>query len=714
MLQVIQYQKTGTMSIEELPAPVLRDGGVLVQNYFSLVSAGTERSSVETAQASMLGKAKKRPDLVKQVMDNAKREGLMATWKKVKTRLDNYAQLGYSSAGVVIESSTPEFKPGDRVACAGAGYASHAEIVFVPRNLVARIPDNVEFDNAAFTTLAAIAMQGVRQADVRIGESVAVIGLGLLGLISVQILKANGCRVVGLDITEAQFDLATKLGCDACCKSSIESLPAVESFTRGYGTDAVIITAATKSSEPVELAIDMARKKSTVVVVGAVGMTIPRNPFYQKEIDFRISCSYGPGRYDGAYEEGGQDYPIGYVRWSENRNMQAVLDLIDMKKLDVKSLISHRFSIKDALHAYDLITGKIHEPYLGLLIQYPESVQESVTRVQVNRSHHIKKLKIGFIGAGNFAQSCLLPPLKKCDVSLKNVLTGSPVHAKSVAQKFGFEACVGSTDEVLSDCDAVFITTRHDSHADYVNESLRAGCHVFVEKPLAVTVDELADIQTIYAKTAAPAGQRLTVGFNRRYSKPFRDIKTFMSDVNAPLVITYRVNAGFLPKDHWTQQPGQGGRLIGEGCHFIDCMAFLTDSRPLSVYAESLSSENTQVIGADNVTITIKFANGSIGILIYLANGDKGVAKEYCEVSGGGRSAIMNNFANVEFFQNGKRKIQKYKGDKGHADEVSAFINTLAGKEESIIEFDSLVDTTLVTLKAMESLEQKLPMNITL
>ncbi len=713
MLQVIQYQKTGDMSIEDLPAPVLRQGGVLVRNYFSLVSAGTERTSVETAQASLLGKAKKRPDLVRQVFDNVKREGVLATWDKVKTRLENYAQLGYSSAGVVIESSTPDLKPGDRVACAGAGYASHAEIVFVPKNLVARIPDAVGFDEAAFTTLGAIAMQGVRQADVRIGETVAVIGLGLLGLITVQILKANGCRVVGLDISDTHFDQAKKLGCDACYKSSPESLPAIASFTRGYGTDAVIITAATTSSQPVELAITMARKKSSVVVVGAVGMTIPRSPFYEKEINFRISCSYGPGRYEHDYEEFGHDFPIGYVRWTENRNMQAVLDLIDMKKIDVISLITHRFPIKEALEAYDLITGKRHEPYLGLLIQYPHTTEAPATRIQINPPIGKEKLKISFIGAGNFAQSYLLPPLKECDVTLQNVLTGSPVHAKSVAQKFAFSACTSSADELFADSDVVFITTRHDSHADYVKQALLAGCHVFVEKPLAVNMDDLAEIRDLYEKTAAPAGQQLMVGFNRRYSKPFRDIKDFFRDVNEPLVITYRVNAGFLPKDHWTQHPGQGGRIVGEGCHFVDCMSFLTDSRPVTVYAESISSHNAHVTDADNVTITLKYADGSIGALIYLANGDKSVAKEYCEVSGGGRTAIMNNFRDVFLFNNGKKMPKKYNGDKGHAAEVNAFINRLTGGDEPIIPFASLMDTTLVTLRAVQSLEQKVPLAVT-
>ena len=713
MRQVIQYQKTGDMTIEELPAPVLREGGVLVRNYFSLVSAGTERSSVETAQANLIGKAKKRPDLVKQVKENIRREGLFKTWEKVKNRMDNYAQLGYSSAGVVLDSSVPDFKPGDRVACGGLGYASHAEIVFVPKNLVVRIPDKVGFDEAACATLGAIAMQGVRQADVRVGEHVAVIGLGLLGLITVQILNANGCRVIGLDISDDRFELAQQLGCEACLKSSPEALPQIESLTQGYGTDAVIITAATTSAQPVELAMEMARKRSTVVVVGAVTMNIPRNPFYQKEIDFRISCSYGPGRYDSDYEEDGNDYPIGYVRWTENRNMQSVLDLVARGKLDVQSLITHRFPIAEALQAYDLVTGKTKTPYLGLLIQYPESVQEAVTKIRINPDQKGSQLKIGFIGAGNFAQSFLLPPLKECDVRLKSVMTGSPVHAKSVAQKFGFEYCAGDINDVLGDADAIFIATRHDSHAAYVKYALNAARHVFVEKPLAISTDELKEIADVYRTTAAPAGQRLLAGFNRRFSKPLRDMYSFMNNVKEPLMITYRVNAGFLPKDHWTQRAEQGGRIIGEACHFIDCMTFLADSRPVSVYAESITSDNTQVTDADNVSILVKFANGSIGTLIYLANGDKAVAKEYCEISGGGRSVIMNNFNSATFFANGKKHQHKYNGDKGHASEVKAFINTLQGKEDTIISFDSLVDTTLVTLKAVASLTLKKPLAVT-
>ena len=709
MKQVIQYQKTGEMFVEELPAPTLQEGGVLVRNMFSLVSAGTERSSVETAKASMIGKARKRPDLVKQVKDNIKREGLKTTWEKVRTRLDNYAQLGYSSAGVVIESDVEDFSPGDRVACAGAGYASHAELIFVPRNLVSPIPDNVSFEQAAFTTLGSIALQGVRQAGPKLGEAVAVVGLGLLGLITVQLLKAQGCRVLGLDITENNFALAEKLGCDKCCKSTYTSLPTVESFTRGYGTDAVIITAATQSNEPVELALEMARKRSTVVVVGAVGMDIPRNPFYQKEIDFRISCSYGPGRYDSTYEEQGLDYPLGFVRWTENRNMQAVLDMMAMDRLDVFALISHTFPVGDALKAYDLITGKTPEPYLGILIRYPESEtgQPAIIKTAEPKPG---TTNVSFIGAGNFAQSYLIPHLAKCDVSLKGVLTANQVEAKSVAKKFGFEYCTSSLKEVTNQCDALFVATRHDSHARYVMEGLKADKHVYVEKPLAVTLDELKKIKETFKEKQSC----LMVGFNRRYSEPFQHIRSFFEQVSEPLVLTYRVNAGFIPKEHWTQEPGQGGRIIGEGCHFIDCMSFLTQAQPLTVYAECISSTNTQVTNADNISVVIKFSDGSVGNLIYLANGDKSLGKEYCEVFGGGKIAIMNDFKSVRFFEDGKMRQKKYDGSKGHKQEVISFIETVQGKQTGIISFDSLVLTTLTTFKAMESLRSRKIEKITL
>ncbi|MFQ5771674.1 MAG: zinc-binding alcohol dehydrogenase, partial [bacterium] len=434
MLQVIQYQKTGEIFVEDLPRPKIKNGGVLIRNVFSLISAGTERTSVETAQASMVGKARSRPDLVNQVMDNVKREGWVATYKKVQNRLDNYKELGYSSAGIVVESSVDVFKPGDRVACGGVGYASHAEMVFVPKHLVTKIPENVSFGEASFTTVASIALQGVRQADVRIGENVAVIGLGLIGLITVELLEASSCRVIGLDISENNLDIAKRLGCDECFVSNYDAIQKIASLTKGYGTDAVIITAATKSNDPIKLALEFARKKSKVIIVGTVGMNIPKTPFYEKELDLRISCSYGPGRYDPLYEEKGNDYPIGYVRWTENRNMEAVLDLIAQKKLDVKSLITHTFKIEDALEAYDLITEKVIEKYLGILIEYPRDERngkQEAKKIVLKDHQKIRTINkepiIGFIGAGNFAQSYLIPSLRKLGVKLKGVVSSTPV-----------------------------------------------------------------------------------------------------------------------------------------------------------------------------------------------------------------------------------------------------------------------------------------------
>src|SRR5579864_1687483 len=409
LLQIVQYQKTGEIRVDELPAPKLRPGRVLVRNVFSLISPGTERTSVETAQASMVQKARLRPDLVRQVLDNFNREGLLATYKKVQDRLDNFTELGYSCAGKVVESAVDDIKVGDRVACAGVGYASHAEIVSVPRNLVVKVPNAVGFDEAAFTTVAAVAMQGVRQADVRVGEQVAVIGLGLIGLITVQLLKASGCRVIGIDVAVRNFDLALTLGCDRCAISNQDAPLEVQAFTRGYGADAVVITAATNSNEPVELAIHCARKRGTVVAVGTVGMNIPRSPFYEKEINFRISCSYGPGRYDPDYEERGQDYPLGFVRWTENRNMEAVLDMMAQRKLNAGALITHRIPVEESLRAYEIITGKVQQNHLGILIQYsdasePIAISRRVELRASSRPASARRVALGFIGAGNFTQ----------------------------------------------------------------------------------------------------------------------------------------------------------------------------------------------------------------------------------------------------------------------------------------------------------------------
>lgn len=705
MLQAIQYQKTGELSVKELPAPEMKPGMVIVRTLASLISAGTERTSVETAKASMIQKARSRPDLVRQVIDMAKREGLMNTIDKVRTRLDSYKSLGYSAAGVVIASSVDELAPGDRVACAGAGYASHAEVIAVPKNLVVKIPDEVSFDEACFTTLGAIAMQGVRQAKVSLGETVAVIGLGLLGQLTVQLLKASGCRVIGLDINERQFGLAREFGADAVAISGSGALGTIESFSRGIGADAVIITASTGSNEPMELALKAARKKGRVVVVGAIGMDMPRSPFYEKELEVTIACSYGPGRYDPSYEEDGRDYPVAWVRWTERRNMESVIDLIAAKRLNVERMITHRIPIEQAERAYDLITGKINEPYIGIVLNYPDRGEKALIRtVQVGAGAQAKGgLGVAFIGAGNFAQSYLLPPAKKAGARLVTVATSTAVNAHTVAEKFGFSAATTDPDALLAtkDVDAVFIATRHDTHGVYVAKALEAGKQVFVEKPLAINRPEL---ETITALAEAKGG-RVMVGFNRRFSASIRAVKAHFAGVGEPLVMTYRVNAGHIPLDSWVQADSQGGRIIGEGCHFIDTMQFLTDARPVSVYAAAIGSRNAQVRNADSVSITIRFSDGSIGTLLYLANGDPSVAKEFLEVFGGGRTAIMNNFREVTLAKGRSSKVEKFDGDKGHSEEVRLTLEAMKDGKPMPISYQSLRDTTLATFAALESLE---------
>jgi predicted dehydrogenase/threonine dehydrogenase-like Zn-dependent dehydrogenase len=710
LLQVIQYQKTGEISVDELPAPKLRPGSLLVRNVFSLISAGTERSSVETAQASMIQKARLRPDLVRQVMDNVSREGLMATYKKVQDRLDNFKELGYSSAGVVIESGVDDIKVGDRVACGGVGYASHAEIISVPRNLAVKMPDEVGFDEASFTTVCAIAMQGVRQADVRVGEQVAVIGLGLIGLITVQLLKASGCRVIGMDVAPRNFDLALTLGCDRCTLSNDDAVFEVQSFTRGYGTDAVIVTAATKSDQPVELAIQCARKRGTVVALGAVGMNIPRSPFYEKEVNFRTSCSYGPGRYDSEYEERGHDYPLGYVRWTENRNMEAVLDMMAMRKLTVQPLITHRIPVEESLRAYDIITGKIQEPYLGVLIQYAEPSAPVVLsrRIELRSAGTVsgRKAVLGFIGAGNFTQSMLLPPVMKLAPRLRGLATGKPVNAKNIGKKYNFEFCATDTSEIINDKDInlVFVTSRHDSHARYVTQALRAGKSVFVEKPPALNNEELDSVLDAYSEAVRGGNSPLLmVGYNRRFSEPMLAMQKFFAGRTEPLAMHYRVNAGFMPSTHWMQQPDQGGRFIGEGGHFVDVMQFLSGALPTSVYAVA-PSDAAHRYNHDNILATITFADGSTGTVHYLANGANAVEKEYLEVSGSSKTARMWNFKKVECVDGRKKSSTSYNGDKGHAAEMKALLEGFGSGNGSAFSLESLAATSRATFAVMESL----------
>ncbi len=711
MKQVIQNFKTGELTVAEVPAPALARGFVLVRNHFSLISPGTERSTVATAQASLLGKARQRPDLVRQVLDSLRKDGFAETLKRVRTKLETLKDLGYSCAGSVLASLDTEgrFKPGDRVACGGGGYASHAGIVTVPQNLVVRVPTTVSMEAAAFTTLGAIAMQGVRQANPQLGELVCVIGLGLLGQISAQILRANGCQVFGVDTADSMVALAEQTSCHAARTRSDTGLEsALAAFTGGRGFDAVIITAATQSTDPVELATAILRQKGVIVVVGAVPMNIPREPhFYKKELQLKISCSYGPGRYDSSYEEEGQDYPYGYVRWTENRNMEAFLKLLQNRSVDVQPLISHTFDVEQAEKAYEIVTGKVSERHLGILLKYTEAAETHPVAAAPRADFGPRATPgIGFIGAGSFAQKFLIPFARQGG-ELVSVVTSRGVTAKSVREKFGFRSYSTDAHSILADpaIDTVFIATRHDTHAAFATAALEAGKNVFVEKPLALREDELAEVLEVASRQG---GCRLMVGYNRRFSPLARRAREVFQHVPEPLLINYRVNAGFLPKNHWTQTGQGGGRILGEVCHFVDLMQFLTGSEPVGAYAESVSGDNAQIPDQDNVVVSLRFRNGSVGQIIYVACGDKLLSKERIEIFGGRQSFVIDDFRCGEHYAAGSRRKLKLPG-KGHREEVESFLGAIREGHPSPISLDSLVLTSVVTFAILDSLRTGLP-----
>jgi len=716
MKQVIQSFKTGELSVAEVPPPALGRGFVLVRNHFSLISAGTERSTVATAQASLVGKARQRPDLVRQVLDSFKKDGFAETLKRVRTKLETLRELGYSSAGTVLASrdTLGRFKPGDRVACGGGGYAVHAGIVTVPQNLVAKVPDGVGLNAAAFTTLGAIAMQGVRQANPQLGEFVCVIGLGLLGQITAQILRANGCQVFGVDTAESMAALAAQTSCHAARTRSDQGLESASTaFTGGHGFDAVIITAATQSADPVELATEILRHKGVMVIVGAVPMNIPREPhFYKKELQLKISCSYGPGRYDPKYEEEGQDYPYGYVRWTENRNMEAFLKLLECRSVDVQPLVTHVLDIDQADRAYEIVTGKVSERHIGILLQYPDTSETQISgAIQQAVPGSSSAPCLGFIGAGSFAQKSLIPFACK-QGELRCVVTTRGTTAKSVGEKFRFRSYSTNAHEILADpsINTVFIATRHDTHASFAVAALEKGKNVFVEKPLALDEEEL---DRLVGVAGVHGDRRLMVGYNRRFSPLARHARSIFEHISGPLLINYRVNAGFLPKEHWTQTDQGGGRILGEVCHFVDLMQFLTSSEPMSVYAVSVVADNAQLPDHDNVVISLRFQNGSVGQITYLACGDKSLGKERVEIFGGGESFIIDDFRAGEHYAGGIRRRVKLPG-KGYQEEVQAFLHAISGGLSSPISLDSLARTSLATLRILDSLRTGLPQIVSL
>lgn len=715
MKQILQQPRTGEITVSEVPAPQLVPGCVLVRIAASLVSVGTERASSEFARKNLLLKARARPDLVREVVGKVRREGFLSAVQAIRSRLDQPLALGYSSAGRVvgIGEGITDIRVGDRVACAGAGYAVHAELACVPRLLVAKLPEPspVTFDEAAFATLGSIALHGIRTADVKLGDTVAVIGLGLLGQLTVQILKAAGCHVLGMDIATNRAELASRLGADATAALPSEFRDLCYMRSRGTGVDAVLITAETQSSDPVNLAAEIARDRGIVVAVGMVGMEIERRLYYEKELDFRVSRSYGPGRYDAAYEQKGHDYPIGYVRWTETRNMEAFLELLTHGKLDLKSLITHRFSIERALSAYDLITGKTGEQFLGVLILYPDHPNQSQVLELGRRgsgSGTVKPVAIGLLGAGSFAMSTLLPAIKQVSgVEFVGVCNATGIRSRHAAEKFGFQYCTTDEQEILSDAriSTVLIATRHHLHARQVVKALNAGKQVFCEKPLCLSQEELADVVRSYSRSAQTQEPFLMVGFNRRFAPMTRKMKAFLSEIHEPLAMHYRVNAGYLALDHWVHDPEQGGgRILGEVCHFIDFLMYLADSPPLEVQASSLS--NSGQYSGENVVVSLRFANGSQGTIDYLANGDKSFSKERVEVFGGGAVAVLEDFRRLELVRHGKKQAMhaRWRQDKGHRGECEALASAIREGQAAPIPFDQIVGATLAALRIQDSL----------
>jgi polar amino acid transport system substrate-binding protein len=708
MKQLLQNLRTGEAVVADVPVPVVQPGRVLVRTAASLISVGTERALAELGQKSLLGKARERPELIGKVWQKVKSEGIAQALGDVRDKLDQSHAVGYSAAGVVIEcaADVKGFAPGDRVACAGTDYASHAEIISVPQNLCVALPANVTFEAGAFATVGAIALQGVRLAEPTLGESIVVIGLGLVGQLTVQLLKANGCRVFGVDLDDARIKLALAAGADDGCTPT-DAAARVKSWSRQRGADACIITAATSSNEPVELAGEISRLRGRVVAVGMIGMNVPRNVYYQRELTLKVSLSYGPGRYDPNYEERGHDYPVAYVRWTEARNLEAFLDLLSLERIDVKPLVTHRFSIAEATRGYELISGGSSEPYLAVLLTYDTEGEMSRTVENLAAKKPLTpsaSVRVGMIGAGAHAQKMLLPHFKTAGVEFCSIASASGVSARDVGTKFGFQRFVSDAATVINEDETnlVMIATRHGSHAALAIEALGRGKHVFLEKPLALND---AELDGLLEAANASVGQ-LFVGFNRRFSPLAIRAKEVFAQRNAPLSILYRVNAAHVPREHWTQDEKEGGgRIIGEVCHFIDLMQFLTGAVPERVYAESISDGSAAIVNEDSVFITLRFSDGSAGMVAYLSEGDAALRKEHIEIFGEGKVFVIEDFLTATLFAQGKEKRETLRSqDKGQAEQARIVCAAIEKGQPAPITLRELETTTRATFRIRDSL----------
>jgi predicted dehydrogenase/threonine dehydrogenase-like Zn-dependent dehydrogenase len=710
MKQIAQNYKSGELALLEVPVPAARPGGVIVRTEFSLISTGTEVMKINESKLSLIGKARARPDQVKKVMQSVSQQGLRATYRKVSDRLDSYTPLGYSLCGEVVEvgAGVEHLAVGQRVACAGNSYALHAEYNWVPRNLCVPVPDGVAADHAAFTTVGAIAMQGYRQSEARLGETACVIGLGLVGQLLVQILRAAGVNVVGLDPSPERCQLAERMGAATCRSADPASrgpvLETLAALTDGAGADHIFLTAGGDTNQPVEVAAELARDRAQVVDIGKVRLDLPWTEYYAKELDVRFSRSYGPGRYDPTYEEGGVDYPIGYVRWTERRNMACFLDLLAEGRLDLAPLVSAVLPFEDAVVAYERIQ-RGEQSGVGLLFRYSPngSVQRRLAiPAPSKRLARRPVVRLGVIGAGNYATSMLLPHLQdRTDVRLVEVATATGLSAANAQRRFGFERCSTDHRGLLADdaVEAVVIATRHHAHAAMVCEALRAGKAVFVEKPLAVDPDQL---QAILAVVGDSGNDRLMVGFNRRFAPLLVDLKGDFGARRGPVQVRYDVNAGRLEAGSWYAQPEEGSRLVGEGCHFIDTVSWWLDQDPVAVFAAATGDP-------DDTASTLLYPDGSVATIAYQTGGDSRAPKELLQVTGDRQLARLHNFQSTELWRAGRRQVRRSRTgiDKGQKQELETFVRAVAEAGAMPIPIESLVTTTLATFAARRSLSSR-------
>ncbi|MCH7813289.1 MAG: bi-domain-containing oxidoreductase [Planctomycetes bacterium] len=709
MKQVLQHLKTGQIEVADVPCPQVRSGHLLIRTRATLISAGTERMLVEFGKGSLLAKARAQPDKVKQVLAKIKTDGLMPTLEAVFARLDQPLPLGYCNAGEVVEvgPGVEGFTPGDRVISNGP----HAEMVCVPRNLCATIPNGVSDEQAAFTVLGSIGLQGIRLLEPTLGETIAVTGLGLIGLVAVQLLRANGCRVLGIDPNPARSALARELGAETVdLAAGADPVAAALAFSGGRGVDGVLIAASAKTNAIIKQAALMSRQRGRIVLVGVVGLELSRSDFYKKELSFQVSCSYGPGRYDPQYEDRGHDYPQAFVRWTEQRNFEAILDLMASGRLNVTPLISERVEHARAADAYQMLTDRAD--VLGIVLTHPDAAAPTdrvitlpkLASAQARDGRPAGRVTVGVIGAGNFAKLVLLPALKKCDVTLRTIASAGGVTGTHAGRKFGFQQVTSDHHTILDDprIDLVCILTRHNLHGPMVIEALEAGKHVFVEKPLCLTVEELERIGQLQARSP---DRQLMVGFNRRFSPHAVKMKSLLAGRTQPMCMSMMVNAGVIPPESWVHDPRVGGgRIIGEGCHWIDLMSFLADARVVQVAACRIGESPGLAVRQDKMSITLSFADGSLGTLHYLGNGHKSYPKETLEVFCDGKVLRLENFRVLRGYGwSGFSKLKLGRQDKGHQAEVQSLLRAIAGGEPPVMPFGQIDNVMRATFAALES-----------